>query len=623
MMGFLIASGKPSVVRSLCLEEALDFCTATDVSCHPVEIRPSGIQKRIIMGLQLMPGGVNDPVRPYSDKYIFIHGNIFGLLGHENVESLSSNRARRFLASHVRSRGEFWPLSMDGDCSIGVVSANTGDIEIVNDSQGFRRIFYYKDDDLIVVSTRLPLILRLVERDWKLSRQGARVFLAGREPKWPLSAVADVKTLPPVHRLRIRDEEVQITSYWRPAEPKPIQERKEVGKELHRALTLAVRRKVEGKKTVVALSGGYDSTCLSKLAASLDCDITAMSVGYTVDDRKTDTNAYNETQYASHIAKKLGIRFRRSLFGPDDVKEAMNILPRIIDQPGQDPTSYLLMSRVSRDCGYDAIISGMGGDACFTPNEDLDKAIKLLPRLQWISRIPLSIFLGNAAMAILSRTHPLRAELHRAYLQGYPAHSLFELMERCKLSKTINVFKNLLGRSIIEDVNQVASLRATVFEHVIEKASCPHEWHYLFALWANPDEYHADATIAYQGLTPIMPFVEPVVSSILFSQAVHHSLDSREFEMEIFGGIPKELLLPKKSGLCLPCERWCKELLLGDLEDLVGDSDWSGLGLNMMRVSEYVNILKCGKEPLDRAIALFLWRLVMLKRYVKENNLRV
>jgi len=595
------------------------------MSCHSVTISPVENPNRLIIALQLTHAGTEDVLTAYADRYVFLQGTLSGLLGSEETECLSNVQARRLVATEARSAREFSPRCLDGNCSVGLVCARTGEIRVFNDSQGFRRMFYHEGQDVFVVSTRLPLILRLLDRDWTLDPMGARVYLAAREPRWPLSAVRDIKTLPPVHRLVERDGKVHLASFWRPVRPAPRQDRGEVARQLHRALRLAVRRGTTGKKTIVTQSGGFDSTCLAKLATSLDCDIRGMSGGYDVQKYATDYDTYNETQHASRIAAELGIGFDRRLFALDDVRHIMAVLPHILDQPGHDPTTFFLFCRAARENGCQAVITGMGGDACFTPKTPLARPVLFLPGLRLISGIPL----GQTALGVLTKAVRGRGPFAvcQAYLQGQRPQSVSELLDRCRLLSTSHVSKELLGETIIDDLNEVSALRATVLSSLIENAGCAHEWHYYWAVWTNPDEYHADFAITQSGMQTVMPFLEPIHTSILLSHATQGSLDTRDFEMEVVGGIPQGSLLPSKSGFSLPYERWARELLLDDLEEILADDSWLRLGLNMARVSHYANILRSPDQretgPLDRRTAALLWRATMLKNYARANSLRI
>ena len=66
---------------------------------------------------------------------------------------------------------------------------------------------------------------------------------------------------------------------------------------------------------------------------------------------------------------------------------------------------------------------------------------------------------------------------------------------------------------------------------------------------------------------------------------------------------------------------------LDDLEEVVRDGRWVQLGLNMTELSRHVRMIRQSREagttPVAHWIGCFLWRLVILKRYVEANNLNV
>ena len=394
-----------------------------------------------------------------------------------------------------------------------------------------------------------------------------------------------------------------------------------LGEENREALCLVIRRKARGHKTAVTLSGGYDSTCLANLSTCLDCGIDGTCGGYAVQTYDTDDNVYNETEYARRIAHRLGIPFRRYLFDCGDVLDVMTTVPRIIDQPRHEPTSFLLFSRRAADDGYTAVISEIGGGACSAPKQHCRRVSRSLPVFKAAARIPPGRrILGPAARAARGRE---AFAAGRAFLHGQPPGSALELLPCLRSPATVRAVGRLLGPGMIDEMNQLDRQRARVMDRILAEAASTHEWHILFALWVNPGEYHVDCAVTYSGALTIMPFVEPVTTGVLLSHAARHELENRKFEMQVFGGIPRELLPGSQSGFCLPYGRWCAELLLDDLEEIGKDKAWQRFGVDLPALSEFgqraQRVRRAERGALDREAAAMLWRLVMLKRYAEAR----
>ncbi|MHB0960798.1 MAG: asparagine synthase-related protein [Pirellulaceae bacterium] len=514
---------------------------------------------------------------------------------------------------------------MDSDASLVLVCERTGAISVFNDAVGYRRVFWYSGDQIFIATTRLPLLMRLVSRRWQVDRRAARVFLADREPRWPLSIVQGVATLPPVHRLDQLSGNPRMASYWQPTPAAEKTDRRAVAEELRRLLRMSVERRATGRRLAVTLSGGYDSTCLAKLMTEVDAESEALSCGYAVPHQDTDANVYNETEYAGRIAKQLGLPFFHRVFDISAVRKMMDHLPSIIDQPGHDPTSFLLLCQTARERGCDAVLSGIGGDTCFIPKTSLLKMKRYLPVLQGVTRLPL------VAMALKHVINGRRLNgpwsVVAAYVNSHRPRSFFELIERTPTARRFPSYRTFLGDTIFEEMADLTAQRSPVFDAAIASCNSPAEWHTLAALWANPCEYHVDLAATQFGLQSIMPLVDAPILRFLFSHLPHQPLNNRAFEAEIVGGIPTELMLTSKSGYCLPYERWFSQLLTEDLKSLAGDERWAALELNLGLVDHYVTSDHTGSRPdgpvLDRDEAALLWRTVMLKRYVEANGLEL
>lgn len=333
--GFVIMSGPQQVVSDVSIEKLKGFCALTNVDFQSVLVSPSENPRRLVLGIQLVTNADSTSVAMHNDTFTFIFGDLFGRLGQGGDEVMPLERVRATLGQDYRDEGCFDPMRYDGDCSIGIICARTGRVHVSGDNQGFRRIFHYQDDDIFVVGTRLPGILKLLEKDWRISALAARIYLASREPRWPLSIIDGIRTLPPLHQLTELNGELEISSYWVPVERTVPMQRHQLSQILNDSIRLAVVRKVRGASGVLALSGGYDSTSLARLVSQLHLPITAVSIGYAVKRKGSDPHHYDETKYAENIAGRLGIPFRGVVCGLDDVRSAMSLLPRFIDQPGQ------------------------------------------------------------------------------------------------------------------------------------------------------------------------------------------------------------------------------------------------------------------------------------------------
>ncbi len=621
--GFVILSGSERLVTRLSVESLRESFALKGNDCLSTVVPPTEKPGHAILGIQFLTSGGESKLTVQNGSLVLLFGELFGRAGQSSEEALSLHEASALLSNDHRNNCLVSPVDYDGDCSIGLVCARTGRISAFNDNQGFRRVFYYHDSEIFIVGTRLPAILQLLKKEWRISRAGARIYLTSREARWPLSIVDDVKTLPPMHRITEVNGSFETASYWMPVEMTPPKDRSETAKIIKDEIKRVILRKVRGARGALALSGGYDSTSLARIAAEIHEPITAVCMGYLVEQKRSDYHVYDETAYAESIAKSQGLPFLSCIFGLDDVREAMAILPSYIDQPGQDPTSFFMLSRFLAQKGYEVLISGIGGDACFAQKSHFP--LYAMAALNVLRHIPGCSMAARAVSASFKRRGGFG--LLGAYFDGKPPESFLEWLERSSVGAQTTLYKNLLGDEIIAEINQLTHSRAAAFTDAMLRASSPHEWRFLFSIWANPCEYHVDISASYLGLRNCMPFLVKSITNTLLSQGAYQPLQNREFEAEIFDPLPFSLMLKRKSGFTLPYDRWCRELMSDDVHEIVADQSWERLGVNLKElraIEERLNNVKNSKDVLiDLGLARFLSRLVMLKRFASVNKLSV
>lgn len=619
MKDFFIAIGEKRKVDEVSLEKIEQFCGLISSSCHVVKRQISSRPELGFVGIQLAELGTDISMDRNSNKQVFMKGDIYGDLGTENDTLYSHEESANFLLKNNQS-ANYFPDSFEGDCSFATVDLNNGELRVCNNSQGYHRLFYYKSPGLLIISSRLKLILSALERPWQINPLAARIFLINREPRWPLSIVNDIYMLPPVHCIEGDSKRFNIFSYWKPVSGDVV-DRAQLVSCLKSRYTKSIRRKLTNRNVALMLSGGVDSTCLLKLCSQMNNDnFKAVSLGYDVNS-EGHRFLYDETDYAKGIADHYNVPFERYIIKKEELKEMLPKIPCWIDQPGLDPSSYFILCKLAKEQGVDTIISGMGGDACFAPKKNILRWDSHYNKLSILKKIPLS----KEALLLAAKMTNGRGGLFisDAFFQGPAPCSPFELFEKIKSYVGLKFFKEILGCHIMDDLNYVSSMRSNVFDAMRGDAGSSLEWCRNFALWGNPDEYHAAYSTSQLNLDLAMPFMDVMAAEMIISNAAKEDITNRNFEMEVFGGIPKELLVPFKSGFSWPYEFWAKDILAEDIEAISYETGWGNLGIDLSALRQYFTAYKDPEKNAvwNRTVTSFFWRLVMLKNYTQVNNI--
>jgi asparagine synthetase B (glutamine-hydrolysing) len=617
MRGFLAAYGTPDAVSALQWNSADAFLRKRETAFETVEAANSSVG-RTIKALQLYGPSGGGKILPHFGNYILLHGTVFGPAGKNDNSILNPADAGRTLAELAAANSAFTPYDVDGDCSICLIPRDARGIVIFGDRIGYRRIFHYRENGLLIVSTQLRLILLLRQRNWALNSLAARGFLAGREPAWPLSIVEGIHRLAPVHCLRASEDEISIAPFWRPS-PKLRESRLDVMLSgIHETLAYAVKRRVLDAPAVVYLSGGYDSTCLAKLAPEVSTGISAMSAAY-------EGAAVDETIFAERIAAHLKVPFLKRIFTLRDTAEMAERLADILDQPAHDPVSYLLLSEAARQQSFSVAITGMGGDALFKRNRHLARCLRSWRILKHAGRIQ-PLVRQMPALARLGRDRgPL--DLCRIFAESPQPETFEELYWRYTRGSFV-LARTLLGSELMHDLRKLAALRDGALQSLRKQAGTHAERNFYWGVWSFPDEFHADFSISAFHMDTSMPFADPLVVDEMLGNAYHHDLDNTEIQMKIFGGIPVHLMNPEKYGFFFPYEKYVELLISRERREAFQDKSWEKMGVSIDAMERSVAEAKKSLEETEAMLydlekSRILWRLIMLYRFIESCSLRM
>ena len=125
---------------------------------------------------------------------------------------------------------------------------------------------------------------------------------------------------------------------------------------------------------------------------------------------------------------------------------------------------------------------------------------------------------------------------------------VFEFTDRYSSDSTLGVASTLCGKSITQDITQLAKERAPVFENIDKLANSFDEFLHIWTLWTNNVEHNQHYAITAASASPVMPFIDGLVVDKMLFYAGNIALHSRTTEHAIFGGIPYWLLTKSKVG---------------------------------------------------------------------------
>lgn len=538
---------------------------------------------------------------------IGVSGSVYGLLSRTNEARLDTAEVQRLLDRERFLDG--WVL-LEGNAILCAVGGDR--IVVQSDLEGYRRVFYYSDADLFAVTSRLPLLLKLVGKKWELDPHSAAMYFCGREAKFPYSIVQQIRVMPSMSRATLTRGGLALQSVVL----SDLYQRHRVSqdaclRDTRAAYRRALQRDTQASTTnAVTVSGGIDSNGMANLCMEIGRDrFTAVSLGYQ-SSRFKDYNVYDETVFAEKIAKKKGFPFVKYVLTADQFFAGVEEFIQGLDQPGHDPSSFFAMNRALKQDGFSHLVNGMGGDANYAPKNR--------------ARVAAKLFLLDKAFGYPRSFKSVRTWLgHRGLLRYF--RNMDQFSWRPRALYTFLDGNNVMGAAVpyasgnlFQDPHFDNDERLAFFVAHLRKARTPHEASYSLSVLNNPDEYHAFLASARTGLGMSMPYVNTPAVLGLMNAATVFDVESRDFQMRVLPGIDRELLYQGKSGLSVPYSEW----IPGLAAQTFARYEESGLLAGIIDVPRLRQAYFNGPDPDDiLAFNVLVWKLFVLAEYVKTNQL--
>jgi hypothetical protein len=477
-----------------------------------------------------------------------------------------------------------------------------------NDIEGFRKIFYYIDKGIICVSSFMPLILLAIRKDWFLNSKSVLRFFSSRESMWPSTLVDGISVLEPKSKALVSNNEIKITNYTYSElfdlKKKPI---KHVESDLKSFYFKQLSYLFNNNNCLMSLSGGFDSSNLLSFVTNFrKKDVHAISIGYQT-NRLKDVNLYNETNYAENIANYYNVPISKYIVEKDKFFESFESLLEIIDQPAVDPSSFNLMSILTKREDKTALVSAMGGDALFSS--------KISGKL-YLTFYNIACFIPEKILKILVKLSGKRGPFNafsQIYKDGISAKNPFVAIDRLRISTLLMKFYLPSSFDLMEDCRKQ---QLDYWNNIFLKSKTKLDILYSFAALSNPDEYHAYTVAERQGVLMYQPLIKiNSVIEVLNASNYYSNINSRKFLCRMFG-VNKNLLYKGKSGFSIPYADWCKEISEETFEFWYKNTEISNLIDLKSFHSEYLKNFNL------HSYSIIVWKMYVLMRYMERYSLR-
>src|ERR1700704_1391953 len=249
-----------------------------------------------------------------------------------------------------------------GMFAIALYDAKQNSILLARDRLGKKPLYYAVREGRLYFGSEIKAMLAVAPELASVDPEGVlQFFYFGYIPD-PQSAFREIRKLPPGHLAEYKDGRIQVREYW----DVPAYGVNDPGsdeaclEEMERRLAEAVRiRLISDVPLGALLSGGVDSSIVVALMARESSGpVKTFSIGF----RKAD---FNETEYASLVAKRFGTDHHQLIVDPD-IADTLNHLTGMMEEPFGDSSMIptYCVSQLARQ-HVTVALSGDGGDELF------------------------------------------------------------------------------------------------------------------------------------------------------------------------------------------------------------------------------------------------------------------
>ena len=297
---------------------------------------------------------------------IYNHGELYDRIANLNLSKDVRKSDTRTLLEHISCFGLSETLKIvNGMFAIGLYNLKKKKLYLARDYWGKKPIYYFFNEEKIFFSSTIsPIIMSKIISNtinkFALNEYFQQGFIVGHEG----SIINGVKQLKPNSIIEFDlSKKKMIKSNEKLITEKTNSERQffninHLENKIIKSVDLRLQSDVN---TGLLLSSGIDSSLIASISSKIDKNINSFSVGFDHIYKNDD-----ETEIASDISKKLGIKNHKLVLDEKDFLKFINNIEYAFDEPFADSSQIPSMMVFSKISNFAKVaITGDGGDEIF------------------------------------------------------------------------------------------------------------------------------------------------------------------------------------------------------------------------------------------------------------------
>ena len=504
-----------------------------------------------------------------------------------------------------------------GMFAIAIWDARTRTLVLGRDRFGKKPIQYAFAGETFAFGSEIQALWQVPGVSRELDREAIDDYLTFGYVPSPRSAFAAIKKVPPGHTLVLRDGQVSVQRYWRPAfTPKLTIAFDEAVERLRERIDDAVKVRLMSDVPIGAfLSGGLDSsTVVAHMARHSERPVKTFSIGFS-------DQSFDELPYARLVAQRFGTDHHELVVDADQT-HVLPMLVRHLGEPFADssvvPTYHV--ARITRE-HVTVALNGDGGDELFA-GYDRYKAAAIArmtterlpaPLVRWMSRVAAALPIATG----LPRT------IHRARRFAIALGSTPEERHLRWTGYFTGALRERVVGAELRALDRDRAYRKLALAADLSGATDPAE-HYMASdiLTYLPDDLLVKVDIASMAcsLEARSPLLDHELAELVLRLPPEYKLSPRTSKVllrrAMRGIVPDEILdRRRKMGFSAPIGAWLRGPLRGLFEETATDSRAVSRGF----VAPGAAAALYEEHAAGRADrTMQLWSLLMLELWIRE-----
>ena len=319
----------------------------------------------------------NQPMISSDDRYVIVfNGEVYNFKElksnlKDKGASLKTTSDTEVLLQLFAQEGVDSFRKLNGMFAFAIYDKESKMLTLCRDHAGIKPLFIYYNQSEIIFSSELKVINAIKGKDLTLNKKSIPLFLHLGFIPHPFTIYKEVSKFPAAHYLQIdctqnnfNDITKNFFPFWSLEDqlaPQTFKYEGEARQILSDLLIDSVEKQLVSDVPIgTFLSGGVDSSLVTAIAAKRHTKkISSFSIA--IDDGK-----YNESKYASLVAKNLGTDHHVFDVKEKEVMELINDFLPAYDEPFADSSALptMMVSKMARK-HVTVALSGDGGDELF------------------------------------------------------------------------------------------------------------------------------------------------------------------------------------------------------------------------------------------------------------------